>query len=389
MSTVSFPEGSSHSHSASSSTQEDFFGSSYNPSSSFQINPLSPLPPRTPRTSILSTSQSYAYGQEMYASSVSQQEENKEKPPVVEFEGEEAAEDIEEDVSEEAVKRVKTPEVWREVLKTGAGRDKAFKVLQYTLRVYLLFHSKIGSSRVFSKRSKTPWEIEVVKRLEATASSLSTTRQALGKALIMFNWLTPLTSILATRNDELDFSEKSPKEKEPSKPLLHTFLHAPPPALLDLVNGLSDDIYAFYRLGLIGKKTGERAGRFSDWCWFFGTLIALVELGFERNITKTKIQAVESRLYVDSMSGATGNSKSAAAKAAEKELEKLHRQDFWLRIQRTKLLLDLVFVSYEIFKIKPMREVVKPLAGLGAAILSASRLFHNHRTSLILKETHQ
>lgn len=64
----------------------------------------------------------------------------------------------------------------------------------------------------------------------------------------MFNWLTPLTSILSTREDDLDFSEKSAKkDKGPSKPLLHTFLHAPPPALLDLVNGLSDDIYAFYR----------------------------------------------------------------------------------------------------------------------------------------------
>ena len=157
-----------------------------------------------------------------------------------------------------------------------------------------------------------------MKRLDATASSLSTTRSVEEsfygglalmtyhrKALIMFNWLTPLTSILATQNDELDFSEKG-KSKEASKPLLHTFLHAPPPALLDLVNGLSDDIYAFYRcvflaclrmkltqsrrLGQIGKRTGERAGRFSDWCWFFGTLIALIELGFERNVTKSKIQ---------------------------------------------------------------------------------------------------
>lgn len=64
----------------------------------------------------------------------------------------------------------------------------------------------------------------------------------------MFNWLSPLTSILATRDDELDFSEKSSfRQKSPSKPLLHTFLHAPPPALLDLVNGLSDDIYAWYK----------------------------------------------------------------------------------------------------------------------------------------------
>ena len=88
------------------------------------------------------------------------------------------------------------------------------------------------------------------------------------------------------------------------------------------------------------------------------------------------------------MTGATTNSKSATSKAAERELEKLHKQDFWLRIQRTKLLLDLLFVckslllllllhvlitgtwkAYEIFKIKPARDIVKPFAGLGAAIL--------------------
>lgn len=64
----------------------------------------------------------------------------------------------------------------------------------------------------------------------------------------MFNWLTPLTAILATRSDEFDFSEKSSRSKEPAqKPLLHTFLHAPPPTLLEFVNGLSDDIHAFSR----------------------------------------------------------------------------------------------------------------------------------------------
>ncbi|KAL5508352.1 hypothetical protein ACEPAH_5971 [Sanghuangporus vaninii] len=386
MSTISFPGSASHTHSHSTSTQEDFFGSSYNPSSSFQVNPLSPHPPRTPCTSVISASQSYVYGSDLYASSASQQEETQEKPVAAEYEEEEVAEDVDETVSQETVKKVKTPEVWREVLKTSSGRDKAFKIMQYTIRVYLLFYSTVGASRMFSMRKKTRWEIEMLNRLESTASSLSTTR----KALIMFNWLTPLTSILSANVDEIDFSERS-KSKDESKPLLQAFLRAPPPALLNFVNGLSDDIYAFYRLGLIGKKTGERAGRFSDWCWFLGTLIALIELNFERGITKSNIQAdtilVESRLYNDSMTGATEKSKSTASKADEKELEKLRRQDFWLRIQRTKLLLDLLFVSYELFNIKPMRNAVKPFAGLGAALLSTARLFHNHRTALILKQS--
>lgn len=128
MSTVSFPGGASHTHSHSTSTQEDFFGSSYNPSSSFQVNPLSHHPPRTPRTSVISAaSQSYVYGSEIYGSSTSQQEETQEKPAAAaEYEEEEVAEDVEDTVSQETAKKVKTPEVWREMLKTSSGRDKAF-----------------------------------------------------------------------------------------------------------------------------------------------------------------------------------------------------------------------------------------------------------------------
>ena len=93
------------------------------------MNPLSPHPPRTPRTSIVSPSDSYVYGSELYASTVSlsHQEGKQEKPAEVEeYTEEEVAEDVEEQVSEAVVKRVKAPEVWREVLKTSSGRDKAF-----------------------------------------------------------------------------------------------------------------------------------------------------------------------------------------------------------------------------------------------------------------------
>lgn len=49
-----------------------------------------------------------------------------EKQPVVDYEEEEVAEDVEETVSDQVVQRVKTPEVWREIMKTSSGRDKAF-----------------------------------------------------------------------------------------------------------------------------------------------------------------------------------------------------------------------------------------------------------------------
>ena len=71
-----------------------------------------------------------------------------------------------------------------------------------------------------------------------------------------------------------------------SHPFLQALLSAPPPVLLDLVNGLSDDIYTLSRLGLVGPKVGARAARFADWCWLFGTLVGLVENGVEMGIVE-------------------------------------------------------------------------------------------------------
>lgn len=103
--------------------------------------------------------------------------------------------------------------------------------------------------------------------------------------MILFNWLGPLTSILAQHaaDDSFD-SKQSSKSLKKSRPLLHTFLHASPPTLLELANGLSDDIATFSRIGLIGKRTGERAAYYADWCWFMSTLVNLVENAVERSV---------------------------------------------------------------------------------------------------------
>jgi len=53
---------------------------------------------------------------------------------------------------------------------------------------------------------------------------------------------------------------------------------------------------------------------------------------------------VESRLYTESMSGATAKSTPRNTQIDETELQRLQRQDYWLRIQRAKLVMDLVFV---------------------------------------------
>jgi hypothetical protein len=76
----------------------------------------------------------------------------------------------------------------------------------------------------------------------------------------------------------------SEASKITKRPFLYSVLYAPPPVLLELVNAISDDVYTLSMLGLLGRKTGDRAGRISDWCWFLATLVGLVENGVERGM---------------------------------------------------------------------------------------------------------
>jgi hypothetical protein len=55
-------------------------------------------------------------------------------------------------------------------------------------------------------------------------------------------------------------------------------------------------------------------------------------------------QIVESRLYAESMAGATAKSTPHNTKVDDRELKLLQRQAYWLQVQRTKLLMDLIFV---------------------------------------------
>lgn len=178
----------------------------------------------------------------------------------------------------------------------------------------------------------------------------------------MFNWLTPMTSILAEHSASPAYGAEGKKTSPlPQKPLLHTFLHASPPILLDLVQSVADDIYTWSKLGLVGRRTGERAGRFADCCWLASTLVELVENHVEHTMIITSQRAgefcrflrvnhsittktVESRLYAESMAGATAKSAPRNTKIDDRELKLLRRQAFWLQVQRTKLLMDLIFV---------------------------------------------
>ena len=97
-----------------------------------------------------------------------------------------------------------------------------------------------------------------------------------------------MTEIRAQQTVPFSSEQSAEVAKKTQKPFLHTVLYAPPPVLLELVNAVADDVATFSLLGLLGKKLGNRAARFSDWCWLFSTLAGLVENGFERQLITSR-----------------------------------------------------------------------------------------------------
>ncbi|KAL0581986.1 hypothetical protein V5O48_000044 [Marasmius crinis-equi] len=265
-------------------------------------------------------------GNTLYGASIY---ESKEGRPGEEEEDDEHNEEVEEEPT--ATTRIRREEIWREMVKTSDGRDK--------------------------------------------------------KTLLLFNWLDPLTTILSQQHS-VPFSSVDPlaPKKQQNNSFLQSMLVAPPPVLLDLVNAIADDLYTLSLLGILGKKSGDRASRFADWCWWLATVVGLVENGLERQTIGALRQEVESRMYKESMSGATEKSKSSASKLDVKELARLQTRDYWLQISKLKLIMDLIFSSYDVFRIQKFKEPVKTFAGMAAAILSSAKLYERHRGTLLKKQ---
>ncbi|KAF8558989.1 hypothetical protein OG21DRAFT_1474421 [Imleria badia] len=393
MSSISFPHSEDADLVPSSSLRDSMQAQFYTPPSfdmggSFQMNPLSAHPPRTPRPSTAAQS----HFENNTASMYDEKSEATEKGA-----GDTADEDEEVDEESERVveaeKTVGRHEVWRDMLVTSGGRDKAFKLMQYSIRVYLLLHNKI-----LFRNSSAAWQQGLVRRLESARSGFSFTR----KMLVLFNWLTPLSSVMAqkavpyssgssstTPHGITDLPARKPSPSFTgdllSHPFLQALLSAPPPVLLDLVNGLSDDIYTLSRLGLVGPKTGARAARFAEWCWLFGTLVGLVENGVEMSIVEGLQREVENRAYQESLDGATSKSRPRITKLDEKELARLRRKSYWLQVSRVKLIMDFIFVSYDIFRFKRGKDTVQSFTGLAAAILSSAKLYDKFKSILVNK----
>ncbi|KEP54611.1 peroxisomal biogenesis factor 11 [Rhizoctonia solani 123E] len=271
--------------------------------------------------------------------------------------------------------RVQSAEVWRDIIGSANGRDKAFKLIQYSLKLYLLFHA-----RTFARLKHGSGQLEP--RLRSTVAGFSLVR----KCLILFNWLGPLLQIVHPAS--VPFSESDPlasRSSAKSRPLLHRFLHASPPVLLELFNSLADDTYTFSRLGLVGKKVGSRAEKIANWLWLLSTLAGLVEVGADRNLVKNMIMEHESRVYKDQIGvnmKHVHDSTLAALEQDEDDLDTLKSRYKWLQVSRMKLLCDLVFVSYDVFHFQKVREPVMAMSGLASAVLSSSKIYDKHFNAL-------
>lgn len=328
------------------------------------MNPLSSHPPRTPKTSIISNASTYQ------ASTIGGHEDHTEKVDIDENDFDEEEERV-----REVEKKVWKEDIWKEIILTSNGRDKALKLIQYSIRVYLLFHLSISTVSVL-KRPRARFNLDLAKRLTETASGLSLAR----KCMLLFNWLHPLSTIRAQQQESFGSSSR----KVQPKSFVHTALYAPPPVLLELMNAVSDDVSTLAQLGFFGKKLGDRAGKFSDWCWFVATLVGLVENGVERQMITSLQAEVEGRMFNESMAnGASAKSKPRVSKLDEKELSRLRRQDYWLQMTRAKLVMDLIFVSYDIFDFKRARTSIKAFTGLASAVLSSMKLYDKHKNSLV------
>lgn len=132
MSSISFPHSGDADIIPSSSLRDSMHAQFYTPpafdmGSSFQMNPLSAHPPRTPRPSTAAQSH--------FGNATSNPYDEKSEATEKGAAGDTADQDEEVDEESERVveaeKKVERHEVWRDMLVTSGGRDKAFVRMSY------------------------------------------------------------------------------------------------------------------------------------------------------------------------------------------------------------------------------------------------------------------
>ncbi|KAI8647666.1 peroxisomal biogenesis factor 11-domain-containing protein [Parasitella parasitica] len=132
----------------------------------------------------------------------------------------------------------------QKLLKELDGRDKLMKIIQYFIKI--LLHYKLVKAKHWS----------------TITSHFSMTRKLLrfGTAIGPIRELSPLKSTIPSTLITLNAT----------------------------VNGISDDIFCLYKLGVFGSYVGALFERISAYCWFAGILVDLREGALNMSALKAK-----------------------------------------------------------------------------------------------------
>lgn len=199
------------------------------------------------------------------------------------------------------------------LLSLSDGRDKTFKLLQYSLKLALIL-------RLIRRRS--PLEQHV----KAAVSSFSTTR----KMLRLGHWLEPWHA--------LSLLLSSPSTKPLSLDQALAMLNL----VLGLLNDLVDDCYCLARIKALPESWGHRVEPWSNRLWLATIVLDLRE-----------------------------NNLSLIACDDEKQ----HQANrFWLHVTRMKLIMDLLFCSYDVFYLN-WHDGWQTGTGLLSGMMSAYKLW--------------
>ena len=163
MSSISFPNHSTPSLGSSSQHEDPYYSpNGFDASSSFQMNPLSSHPPRTPRTSIISNASTYQ------ASTIGGHDDHTEKVDIDENDFDEEEERV-----REVEKKVWKEDIWKEIILTSNGRDKALVSFERCTRFLTpSLQSQIETNTVFNTRipSVPPLHIHCERSQEAKSA---------------------------------------------------------------------------------------------------------------------------------------------------------------------------------------------------------------------------
>ncbi|KAI5449805.1 hypothetical protein NCC49_004017 [Naganishia albida] len=227
--------------------------------------------------------------------------------------------------------------VLSKVVDSSNGRDKVLKSCQYAAKAYTFLFVLVQRSLMVHAEARD--KAEHVRRLDSAAGSLSLAR----KCLRLFGPIPHLNALI-----------------QPTPHPASTFFNT----ILALLTACADDVFCLSRLGLVSKRTGGWADKWANRFWFLKSVMELMKLHLRRVLVRALFPGWRRR---------------RPSPAEDVDSWERDRQELWTA---RKLLCDVVFSGYNVFKIQRFREPVQIVTGLTAGLISTSQLFRKEEVRL-------